>query len=117
MDERDEPVASAAIETPALTIDDHQHMVLAARAVRNLAREQKGRLNARDAHETWRWALVSRGWKPGAVDAAAKTHPFMVAFDQLPAEKASHALSYSEGWDAEPDESDAAAEPDQGVTR
>jgi hypothetical protein len=82
---------SESIENPFLAF--------AAQSVRELAKAQGGAISARDAHEAWRWSLVSRGWKAGDLDPAGKTHPLLVAFDTLPIADTGHALAFLEGVD------------------
>lgn len=74
----------------------------AAEAVRGLASE-KGHISAREAHDAWRWVLVSRGWKAG--EPGPGKHPNLVGFDELPVNDREHALAYLED-DAEQDDSD-----------
>lgn len=98
----------------AAAMPTHPQLLKAAQAVRNLAKEQ-GTITARDAHDAWRWALVSCGshpWKYGEqFDEAARTHPQLVAFDKLPADQQEHALGFLEDDDAEQDGGVAGGEP------
>jgi hypothetical protein len=81
----------------------------AAEAVRTLASE-KGSISAREAHDAWRWVLVSRGWKAGEmVDCRIGTHPNLVSFDALPVNDREHALEF---LNAEQDDSDWDGESD-----
>jgi hypothetical protein len=80
----------------------------AEQAVRELAKE-KGTISAREAHDAWRWVLVScssQPWKQGDFDVNARTHPLLCAFDALPEDKREHALAYLEGDDAEQNDRD-----------
>jgi hypothetical protein len=85
-------------------MSEHE-LKFAARAVRNLAAEQGGTISAREAHDAWRWALVSRGWKPGDGGAKARQCANLVAFDKLPEALRGHALEYLGEDDAEQDDS------------
>jgi hypothetical protein len=84
-------------------MSEHE-LKFAARAVRSLAAEQGGTISAREAHDAWRWALVSRGWKVGD-EGKSRQHPNLVAFDALPDHLREHALAYLEEDDAEQDDS------------
>jgi hypothetical protein len=87
-------------------IGPHPDLRRAAKAVCDLAAEQ-GSVGARDAHDAWRWPLVSLGWKQGPeLDREAKLHPNLCAFDALPEEQQPHALLYlamAEAFNAEQD--------------
>ena len=41
-------------------------------------------LLARDAHDRWAAQRLADGWRPGPRDAEARTHPLLVAFEELP---------------------------------
>lgn len=97
----------------------HPHIAAAAQAVRNLAASIEFRsMSARQAHDEWRMALVSRGWSAGELDEAAKTHPYLIAFEKLPSGQSDHALAYLEQADAVENARDiAAGGSDQEVPR
>jgi hypothetical protein len=78
----------------------------AAEAVRTLASE-KGSISAREAHDAWRWVLVSRGWKAGeTVDCRTGKHPNLVGFDALPVNDREHALELLNAVENDSDQSD-----------
>jgi hypothetical protein len=51
-----------------------------------LRARRSGQLNARDHHNAWVDFLLDRGWRHGPRDYAAKHHPALVYWPQLPAE-------------------------------
>lgn len=63
----------------------------AAKAVA-IAASENPTLSARAAHDTWRFVLCSFGWTHGSFDLNNRTHPNLVAFDNLPEGQAAHAL-------------------------
>ena len=71
-----------------------QHLETAAVDVRKLAAEQNGRISAEDAHNAWRWVLVTYGWTQGDDGTENKQHPLLTSFSQLPDDRREHALQY-----------------------
>ncbi len=69
-----------------------QSEVEAARHAVAVAVSENPALSAKAAHDTWRFVLCSFGWTHGAFDLGNRTHPNLVAFDNLPEGQASHAL-------------------------
>lgn len=70
----------------------HDELKAALQAIRDLAKEQGGRISPREAHDAWRWILVNFGWKPGPWSLESRQHPSMIAFDSLPESNRDHAL-------------------------
>jgi hypothetical protein len=108
--EESRPVEEAAAET-SIDAPVHPRIAKAEQAVRDLAKE-KGTISAREAHDAWRWVLVScssEPWRQGDFDVAARIHPLLCAFDALPEDKREHALAYLEVDDAEQNDRDRGA--------
>jgi hypothetical protein len=51
------------------------------------ARRIGASLSPRYHHQAWVEFLTARGWRPGPRDDGARTHPNLIAWDDLPAEQ------------------------------
>src|SRR5688572_13438581 len=108
--EESRPVEEAAAAT-SIDVHVHPRIAKAEQAVRDLVKE-KGTISAREAHDAWRWVLVScssEPWKQGNFDVATQTHPLLCAFDALPEDKREHALAYLEEVHAQQNDSNPSA--------
>jgi hypothetical protein len=93
------------MKKPIKTDDKPALLVKAEQSVRDLAAEA-GSISARDAHEAWRWVLIScskNPWRQGPLDFANRTHPLLCAFNALPEDQRGHALAYLENENAQQD--------------
>lgn len=60
---------------------------LQAAAVNGVAQVRLGTTSPRDLHKIWVEFLTDRGWQPGPKDEEAKTHPNLVAWEELAPEQ------------------------------